>query len=429
MKIGRVALALSCVLSYCAALHSMGQRSVEWHQWGGPSRDFTVQSGRLAERWPSSGPRKLWSRSLGQGQSSVLVAGSSLYTMYRPSTNSQPRRPGQEESIVSLDASTGQVLWEFRYPAPADGMDVSQGAVPPHATPLVLGDRLYATSSQRQLFALDRVTGRRLWNRDLVSEYSAPRPRELGYACSPLAYQGRIIVTTGIEKNAVMAFDAKTGALAWKGGEFAPGPASPIVIDVDGQPQLVVFGRDRVVGMDPGNGRPHWSHPHPNNVGLNVSTPLWLSDRHLLLVSAAYDAGTRALELRQIGGRTTVTERWFTRRLRIHFGTMLRVGDLAIGSSGDFGPAFLTAVDLDSGTVAWQDRGFARAQLLHADAKLLILDEDGVLALATVTPRGLTVLSRAQIADSVSWTPPTLVGTRLYVRDRETIAAFELGPQ
>ena len=89
--------------------------------------------------------------------------------------------------------------------------------------------------------------------------------------------------------------------------------------------------------------------------------------------------------------------------------------------------AFLTAVDITTGRVAWQDRSFARAQLLHADNKLVILDEDGNLGLATVSPTGVQVLAKASILDHLAWTPPSLSGTRLFVRDRKTMAAYELG--
>jgi hypothetical protein len=107
---------------------------------------------------------------------------------------------------------------------------------------------------------------------------------------------------------------------------------------------------------------------------------------------------------------------------------VIRLGDRAFASSGDFGPAFMTAVDLKTGEVLWQDRTFARAQLLHADDKLIILDEDGRLWLAAPSPRGLNVLARAPILENLSWTPPTLVGTTLYARDRRNIVAVDLRP-
>ena len=70
----------------------------------------------------------------------------------------------------------------------------------------------------------------------------------------------------------------------------------------------------------------------------------------------------------------------------------------------------------------------AKAQLLLADGKFILLDEDGTLALARAPPQRFEVISRTALLKKLAWTPPTLVGTRLYVRDRETIMALELGP-
>jgi outer membrane protein assembly factor BamB len=393
-------------------------------QWGGPTRDFMSQSKGLASSWPSGGPKKLWSRALGEGHSSILVEGNRLYTMYRPAGATDGRR-GQGEVVAALDAATGKTLWEFKYPAPTSGVDFSQGAGP-HSTPLIVGDRLYATSSRRELFALDKATGKLLWSHDFIKEYHAPEPGR-GYSCSPLAYKDTLIVTVGGRDQAAAAFDQKTGAVVWKAGSAEPSPASPILIDVDGQPQLVVFGGDRIAGMNPSNGQTLWSHPHKTDWGLNISTPVWSPSDHLLFASAAYSSGSRALDLRHAGGKTTVAEKWFNNRMRVHIGTVIRLGDYAYGSSGDFGPAFLSAVDMKTGRIVWQDRSFSRAQLLYADGKVILLDEDGNLGLATVAPDGVKVLARASVLQNLAWTPPTLAGTTLYVRDRKTIAAYNLG--
>jgi hypothetical protein len=147
----------------------------------------------------------------------------------------------------------------------------------------------------------------------------------------------------------------------------------------------------------------------------------------MLILSSAYGVGTRALELRQAAGKTTVTEKWAQQRIRVHISTIIRIGDTAYTSSGDFGPGLLSAINVKTGAVNWQDRAFARAQFLFADNKLVVLDEDGNLGLASVTPQGLKVLAKAHILENLSWTPPTLVGRTLYVRDRKTMAAFDLG--
>jgi hypothetical protein len=122
-----------------------------------------------------------------------------------------------------------------------------------------------------------------------------------------------------------------------------------------------------------------------------------------------------------------VQELWYQNRMRIHIGTVIRLGDFALGSSGDFGPCPTTAIDLATGRVLWQNRDFARSMFLHADNKLVILDEDGTLGLATASRDGLKVLTRASILTNRAWTAPTLVGTTLYARDRKNLAAFELG--
>ena len=401
-----------------------GAGAADWLQWGGPHRNFMVGADGLASSWPAGGPKRLWARPLGEGHSAILVEGGQIYTMYRPLGLLSLVRRSQEEVVIALDAATGKTVWEFKYSAPLDGLDFSQGAGP-HSTPLIAGNRIYATSTRRELFALDKSTGRRVWSHDFIKEYNAPSPGR-GYTCSPLLYNGTVIVTMGGAGQAIAGFNQQTGALVWKAGDFEGAPASPILIDVDGQQQVVLFAGERVAGLDPASGRMLWSHPHKTDWGLNISTPVWSPADHLLFVSSAYGSGSRAIELRQAAGRTAVAEKWFNNRMRVHIGTVIHVGEYVYGASGDFGPSFLTAVNLKTGAIAWQDRSFSRAQLLYADGKLIILDEDGHLGLATVTPQGLKVLARAEVLTNLAWTPPTLAGTTLYVRDRKSIAAFAL---
>jgi outer membrane protein assembly factor BamB len=410
---------LACLVTPVAIT---GQTTPSWTQWGGPHRDFMSDSKGLASSWPSSGPKKLWTRTLGEGHSSILVEGGRLYTMYRLVTPQPTVR--HEEVVAAIDAASGKTIWEFKYAAPTSGIQFDQG-LGPHSTPLIAGTRLFAMSSRSELFAIDKATGKRIWTHDLVKEFNAPLTGR-GHSGSPILYNGTIIVTMGGPNQAVAAFNQESGKLVWKAGYFVWAPASPILIDVDTQPQLVVFGGDIVTGMDPATGRQLWKHPHKTDYGLNISTPVWVPDSHLLVVSSAYGTGTRAIELRQTAGKTTVTEQWHTGRMRVHIGTVIRLGDFAYASSGDFGPAFISAIDLKSGAIAWQDRSFARAQLLYADGKLIVLDEDGMLGLATVDQKGLKVLARASVLENLAWTPPTLVGTTLYVRDRKTLAAFDL---
>jgi outer membrane protein assembly factor BamB len=387
-----------------------------WPQFGGPTRDFKVAGPALATAWPSSGPRQVWSRALGDGYSAIAESGGTLFTMYRSAKG---------EAVVALDAASGRTLWEHVYDAPeVSGMNMEYGPGP-HATPLLADGRVYTVGATGKLHALDQKSGRMAWSRDLYGELGG-KVMYRGYSCSPVAYGDTVILTVGGRGQAVVAFDRRDGRVAWKAHDFAPGPSSPLLINVDGQDQLVVFHADGIAGVDPKGGPAFWSHSHQTQYGLNISMPLWGPD-NLLFMSSAYTGGSRMLRLSQAAGRTTVTEQWFTPKMRVHIGNALRLGDRVYGSSGDFGPAFVTALDVRTGDVAWQARNFARANFVHADGKLIVLDEDGTLALASISPNGLQVHAKASVLTNKAWTVPTLVGTRLYLRDRATIKALELG--
>jgi outer membrane protein assembly factor BamB len=401
-----------------------------WPQWGGPTRDFKAPAGHLAASWPASGPREVWSRSLGEGYSAIAADGSALFTQYRPVKGIVATIVGKfssndTEVVVALDAASGRTVWEHAYPAPVvAGMNLTEGPGP-HATPLVVGDLVYAAGATAKLHALDRRTGRVVWSHDLWGEMGG-KVQGRGYSCSPLAYGGHVIVTVGGAGQTLAAFDQATGKVAWKNGNLDPAPSSPLLITVDGQEQLVLFHADGVAGFDPKDGTLLWSHPHKTDYGLNISTPVWGPD-NLLFVSSAYGSGSRVLHLAQAGGKTTVKELWASNRMRIHFGDAIRIGDHVYGSSGDFGPAVFTAVDVRTGAIAWQDRAVPRSSSVYGDGRFVILDEDGTLYLATATPQALQVQSRAQVLSGRAWTVPTLVGTRLYLRDRATVKALDLG--
>jgi outer membrane protein assembly factor BamB len=287
-----------------------------------------------------------------------------------------------------------------------------------------LGDRLYAVGSTGKFHCLDKKTGKPHWSHNLHEEFKMAGYG--GYAPSPIRYEDNVILPVGGAGQAVVAFHRTTGAVAWKSQNFKLAPASPMLINLEGEDQLVVFGPQEVVGLNPRNGSLLWSHPHPTQYGLNISTPVW-GDGNLLFSSSAYNGGSRTIRLRRNQGRTTAEELWFNNRMRVHFGNALRIGDLILGSSGDFGPAFFAALNIRSGAEVWRERSFGRSHLLYVDGKILIVDENGVLALATATPRGLEVHARTVKLAANAWTPPTLVGHRLYLRDRKDVLALDLG--
>ena len=395
---------------------SLRAASQGWPQWGGPHRNFSVSATGLLDKWPAGGPRTLWTRPLGAGHSSIVVDGNRLYTMYGK---------GDQEFIVSLDRASGKTIWEESFASQTTGLILQVEAIDvrgPHSTPLVAGNLLITVGTSGTMRAFDKLTGKLAWSHDLWREYRGAR-MERGYTCSPLAYKNLIIVTVGGPGQALMAFDQTSGAVVWKKQTFRLSPTSPVLINVDGQDQVAVASADHLHGVDPNTGELLWQYSHPCG-GFNITPPLWGRD-NILVISSAYDCGTRALQLHQAGGKTSVKELWFTNRMRVHHGTIVRVGDFVLGSSGN-GPAPMTAVDVRSGKVLWQDRTFPKANFVYADGKLIVLDENGRLALVQVSPQGMTMVSSASVLEHLAWTPPTLVDSNLYLRDRRTILALDL---
>ena len=403
---------LLTALLACVALQGA---SLEWPQFAGPHRNFTSDTQGLANSWPASGPKRLWSRELGEGYSGISVYGAALYTMYRR---------GTDEVTLAAATATGKTIWEHTENAAfRSGMAMENGPGP-HATPLVTADAVYAVGILANLVCLDKKTGKVIWSHDLWREFNGT-PMDRGYSVSPIAWKDTVIMKVGGAGHALVAFNQKNGKVVWQKQDFANSPSSPIVVKVDGQDQLVAVMGDEIVGINPDSGDLLWKYPHTTSWHLNIALPLWTDD-NTLFVSSAYNGGCVALQLHVVDGKTQVKEIWSNNRMRVHIGNLLRIGDTLYGSSGDFGPAPLTALDAKTGRVLWQDRAFPKATFLYADGKLIAVDEDGNLSLATVSPAGLKVLSHAALLRSNAWTAPALVGTALYVRDRHTLMALDL---
>ena len=222
-----------------------------------------------------------------------------------------------------------------------------------------------------------------------------------------------------------MAIEAATGKTRWATQDFDNGYSSPTLVTLDGRPHLIVFTAGEISGLDPDTGALEWTRPHPADYGVNVAMPLWGAD-NLLFVSSAYNGGSRVLKLTRSAGKVHVEELWANKRVRIHFGNAVRIGDRVYASNGDFGAAPFAAIDVRTGDMAWRDRTVTRSSLIAIGNRLLILDEDGTLVLASPRADGLTVLAKAQVLTGRAWTAPTLSGTRLLLRDRKEIVAFDL---
>lgn len=398
----------------------------EWLQWGGPNRDFSCPATTgLATNWPTTGPKQLWSRSIGDGYSAIVADGGVIYTLCRRD---------DDEVVLALNAETGKTVWETQYPSPTKpDMRLDFGAGP-ISTPLIVGDRIFTVGSTVKFHCLDKNTGKVLWSHDLMEEMGAGHLGR-GYGPSPIAYGDTVILALKSEENGVVAFKQDSGEVAWKSTKIQGSYPSPIIAEIGGRDHLVLASRVDRVGLDPKDGSVLWKYTVDEDSAALLSTPMYLGDG-LIIYSMAYGGGTRVLKISKSDGVFKAEELWKYRKLQVHHQSFVRIGDFVYASSGDFGPAFLMGIDIRTGALRkvvkdgkerkWRHRGFAKSNLLYADGKLIILAEDGDLAIASLTPEGIEVHSRAKILEHQAWTVPTLVGTKLYVRDRKTIKALDL---
>jgi len=410
------------------------QASSSWTRFGGEAANFSVDS---SATWPKDGPRELWRRPLGPGYSAIATSGSELFTM---------ARDGADERVLALDADSGRTLWEHRYETTSREGHLVQFGKGPHATPLVLDDRVIVLGYTGVLKALARADGKELWSWHLLDQLGGDVLR-WGYSASPILEGGRVIVLVGGDQAGVIAFDPKTGEKAWEGPKTRVSFASPIVIEVGDQRQLLYFSHDALNALNPQTGESLWHHEMKNSYENHASMPVWVPEKNLLWVVSQQEAAGRALRLTRTEAENTETnetgsaetgnaetkieieieEIWTNSRLRVHHWNSLALGDTAFAAVGGDG-SILTGVDLSTGKMLWKERGYNKANFVHTAGGTLALDEDGVLSWLELTRLGVTERGRLQVFQGVSWTAPTVVGRRIYLRDKKEIVALELNP-
>lgn len=418
----------------CSATVLTSSASAQWTQFGGPNRDFKVEAKGLADKWPDGGPKKIWERELGDGYSTIIVDDGMLYTMYRKD---------EVEFTVGLDAKTGKTIWEHKHPSPTTEV-MKQFGPGPHTTPIADGPFVYSIGTNGVLKCFEKKSGDVAWSHDMVKEYNAYIP-DRGYGASPMIYKHVLIVIVGrpadenpaeegkprknteggiSEAQSIVAFNKVTGEPIWSSQDMPVGYASPILINFEGKDQFVFVLAKDMIGLNAETGELLWQHELKPQ-GANITSPVF-DGKDTFFASSAYDSGSRAIKIAKKDGKIVAEELWYSRKMRVHHGNAILIDDYVYGSSGDFGPAFFMAANLKTGETAWRERGFTKANCVYADGKLILLDEDGELALVTVDPKGMKIHSQAKMLERYAWAAPTLVDKTLYLRDRKKIMALDL---
>ena len=380
----------------------------DWPGFRGRNRDGIVRGTRIVTDWDTSPPVELWRRPVGPGVGSFSVRGQQIFT--------QEQR-GDQEIVSSYLLATGEPVW--RHADPVRFWDSHAGAGP-RATPTVAGDRLYTLGGTGLLTALDARTGRRLWARDVATEHDVTSSG-WGFAGSPLVVD-QVVIVPAI--GTLAAYDAETGAPRWAAPDGGDSYSSPHLATLDGVPQVLLLTADGVTSVAPADGQVLWTHGWP--VSSRIVQPA-LAASGDILVGAAGSSGLRSVSATRAAGKHggwTTEVRWTTTGLKPYFNDFVGHEGHAYGFDG----SILASVDLETGERAWKGGRYGHGQLLLlADQDLLlVLSEQGDLALVDATPTGFTERARAPAIEGKTWNHPVLIGDILLVRNTEEMAAFRL---
>jgi outer membrane protein assembly factor BamB len=375
-----------------------------WPGFRGPSRDGVVRTVSIQTDWATSPPTALWRRPVGPGWSSFAVLGDLIYT--------QEQR-GSDEIVSAYRLATGQPVWRHH-----DKVRFweSNGGAGPRATPTVGGGRVFTLGATGVLNALDARTGARLWSQNAAGDTGAKLP-EWGFSGSPLVVDGLVVVATS---GVLAAYDARTGARRWIGPEGNEGYTSPQLATIDGVKQVLLMSGSGLASVAPADGTPLWRHEWK---GYPIVQPALMPDGGILIVANEM-SGTRRLAVARTAEGWRAEERWTSNGLKPWFNDFVVHEGHAFGFDG----TILACIDLADGTRKWKGGRYGGGQLvlLPDQDALLVISEQGELALVSATPAGFKEIARAPAIEGKTWNHPVIAGNVLLVRNGEQMAAFRL---
>jgi outer membrane protein assembly factor BamB len=379
----------------------------EWPGFRGPGRDGVVRGVRIETDWTASPPVELWRRPIGPGWSSFAVHLDRLYT--------QEQR-GDDEIVACYDARTGEPVWRHRDAARFWESNAGPG---PRGTPTLGNGRVYTLGATGIVNALDAGDGAVVWSRNAALDTETEVPY-WGFASSPLVV-GDVVVVAAAGK--LVAYDIATGDPRWLGPAGGAGYSSPHLLTIDGVPQVLLLSEKGATSVAPADGTLLWEHAWPGGA---IVQPAQTADGDVLINSLAMTGGvgTRRLAVAHGPGGWTVKERWTSVGLKPYFNDFVVHKGHAFGFDG----SILACIDLEDGRRKWKGGRYGNGQLvLLADQDLLlVLAEDGELALVRATPDTFTELARLPALRGKTWNHPVLVGDLLLARNGEQMAAFRL---
>jgi outer membrane protein assembly factor BamB len=386
----------------------------DWPEFRGPNRDAVVHGTKIATDWQANPPKELWRHRVGPGWSSMIVVDGHLVT--------QEQRD-EAEAIVCYDAATGKEEWSHEDTTRFEETLAGPG---PRGTPTFHDGRIYALGGKGVLNCLNAATGEVVWSHDIVADKEAKVPM-WGYSISPLI-AGQLVIVYGAgepnsnESNGILiAYRADTGDEAWVRAAGAQSYSSPELATVGERLQLLMHDNHALASIDPEGGELLWQREETGKMALPMLQPRMVGNDEILV---ATDPGIVLLDVKQQDGKWSAAERWSSSRIEPAFNDVV-VQDGHIYGLDD---GILTCLDLATGERLWKKGRYGGGQLLLlADqGDLLVLTEKGEVVLVTATAVKPEELGRFKAIEGKTWNHPVVAEGKLFVRNGEEMACFEL---
>ncbi len=394
-------------LSVPALLLSIGvvasANAEDWYRWRGPDLNGISQESGWQSTWPATGPKQLWSGSVGTGFSSFSVHEGRVFTMGNSSNT---------DTVFCLDAATGKLLWKHSYACPLDPKFFEGG---PGATPATDSGHVYTLSRKGNLFCLNETNGAVVWSKNLAEELGATIPT-WGFAGSPLVEGNKVIVNVG---NGGTALDKNSGKVLWTSGKAGAGYATPISLPTP-EKAVAIFTGTELRAVNENDGSTLWSYPWKTQYEVNAADPVINGDK--IFISSGYNQGATVI---QVAG-TKPKSVWENKNMRNHFNSSV----LWKGHVYGVDESELRCLSFDTGEVKWKYPQFGKGSLMLADGKIVGLGERGVLFIADAVPEGFKPTAQATVLNGKCWSTPVLSQGHIYCRNATgKVVCLDVGKQ
>jgi len=382
----------------------------EWPGFRGPDRDSRSRGPQISTNWAAPPPRQLWKIAVGPAWSSFGVAGNLLFT--------QEQR-GPMETVVCYDADTGREVWnreiEGRFDDPLGGPG-------PRATPTLASGGLFVTGATGMFLRLDPASGEVVWKQDLRTVAGRKVPM-WGFAASPLVTGSVVIVYAGGPNGkGVLAFDSATGALRWSAAAGSDSYSSPQLNAIAGEDMVLMLSNEGLVFLDPVSGKERLNYEWKFS-NYRALQPRLVGD-DMILLPTGMNTGTRAIKVTKSNGQLAAEELWTSRNLKPDFTDIVTHQGYAYGIDA----GIFTCVDLKTGQRKWKSGRYGQAQglLLENSGLILVAAESGQVVLLAADPNEQVEVASFKALNGKTWNHPVVVGDRLYVRNSQEAAAYQL---